>query len=148
MSEAFIILILIVILGMYSDNIIITGASLLLLFIKVNNLEPVFPYVLRYGFSVGLFLMILTVMVPLSDDRLSLRALLHELLSPSGLASVFLSAASSYLARYGIEYLKGNPETLIGLIVGTVLGTLFLGGIPTGPLIAAGLTAVLAQILR
>lgn len=148
MSQGYIILLILLVMGFISNNALVTGASILLLLLKFADIEGAFPLILRYGLNIGLFLLILTVITPVADDRLGLKRLANELMSPSGIASLVLSAASSYLARYGIEYLKGNPETLVGLMVGTMLGTFLLGGIPTGPLIAAGATALLAHLLR
>jgi len=37
---------------------------------------------------------------------------------------------------------------MVGLIIGSILGVSFLGGIPTGPLVAAGFAALLFRILQ
>ena len=35
-----------------------------------------------------------------------------------------------------------QPTVVIGLMLGTIIGVAFLGGIPVGPLIAAGLLSL------
>ena len=41
-----------------------------------------------------------------------------------------------------------QPEVVPGILVGVMLGVWFLGGIPVGPIMAAGITAVLAALLQ
>ena len=36
-----------------------------------------------------------------------------------------------------------QPVLVAGLLIGTIIGVSFLGGIPVGPLIAAGILAIL-----
>ena len=36
-----------------------------------------------------------------------------------------------------------QPVLVTGLLIGTIIGVSFLGGIPVGPLIAAGILAIL-----
>jgi uncharacterized membrane protein (DUF441 family) len=42
--------------------------------------------------------------------------------------------------------MKSNPEVMIGLLLGTIIGTAFFGGIPVGPLVAAGLAAFVIKL--
>ena len=45
----------------------------------------------------------------------------------------------AWLAGRGVPLMSTRPELVTGLLVGTIIGVAFLGGIPVGPLIAAGI---------
>ena len=42
--------------------------------------------------------------------------------------------------------LKFDPQLIVGLVLGSILGIVFFRGIPVGPLMAAGITAILYKI--
>lgn len=142
------LLLLVLSLGLISGNALIAGAALTLVLFKVADLEGLFPWILRYGFNLGLFFMVLTILTPVADERLSVSRFAGELLSRTGLVTVAVSAVLSVVARWGVNFLNLRPDLLVGLLVGGVLGVLFLGGVPTGPLIPAGVIAVLVHLLR
>ncbi len=147
LTEGLVLLLAVLALGMVSGNALIAGAALALLLLRAGDLEAVFPWVLKYGFSLGLFIMILTILTPLADERIGMARFAGELLSKTGLVTVGVSIASSLLAREGVNMLNDRPEILVGLLVGGVIGVL-AGGVPNGPLIPAGLIAVALQLLR
>jgi uncharacterized membrane protein (DUF441 family) len=62
--------------------------------------------------------------------------------------AVAIGAAGSWLAAEGISLLTARPEIMVGIILGSVLGVAFLGGIPAGPLVASGLAAIIFRYLR
>jgi uncharacterized membrane protein (DUF441 family) len=50
------------------------------------------------------------------------------------------------MAREGVELMKKSPEVMIGLLLGTIVGTAFFDGIPVGPLVAAGFAAFIINL--
>lgn len=148
MSEGYILLLLVLSLGLISGNALIAGAALCLVLLKAAEFHDLFPWILRYGFNLGLFFMVLTILTPIADERISVSRFAGELLSRTGLFTVAVSAVLSVVARWGVNSLNLRPDLLVGLLVGGVLGVIFLGGVPTGPLIPAGVIAVLIHLLR
>ena len=49
----------------------------------------------------------------------------------------------AWLAGKGVPLMGEQPVLVTGLVIGTIIGVSFLGGIPVGPLIAAGILALL-----
>ena len=49
----------------------------------------------------------------------------------------------AWLAGKGVPLMGEQPILVTGLLIGTIIGVAFLGGIPVGPLIAAGILALL-----
>ncbi len=115
--------------------------------LRLFGLHTAIRWLDERGTALGIFLLVISLLAPVAGDRLSLRAFARELLRPSGLVGLAIAAAAAYLGRGGVNFLQSYPAALVGLIVGSVLGTIFLGGVPTGPLIAAGVTALLLQAL-
>ena len=57
--------------------------------------------------------------------------------------SILVGALVAWLAGKGVPLMGEQPVLVAGLLIGTIIGVSFLGGIPVGPLIAAGILALL-----
>jgi uncharacterized membrane protein (DUF441 family) len=57
-------------------------------------------------------------------------------------------ALATYMNGKGLDLLKVDPQLIVGLVMGSIFGILFMRGIPVGPLMAAGITAFFLQILK
>jgi uncharacterized membrane protein (DUF441 family) len=134
-------------LGLLGRNVLIAGAALCLLALHLSRLQFAIRWLDERGTAVGIFLLVTSLLAPVAAGRLSLRAFAAELLRPSGLVGVAVAAVAAYLGRGGVDFLGAYPAALVGLVVGSVIGTIFLRGVPTGPLIAAGLTALCLRVL-
>lgn len=147
MTEGLVLLLAVLALGLLSGNVLIAGAALCLVLLRAGDYGALFPWIARYGFNLGLFLMVLTVLTPIAQERISLARFAGGLTTKTGLATVAVSVATALLARQGIALLHERPDVMVGLLVGGVVGVL-LGGVPTGPLIPAGMVALLLLLLR
>jgi uncharacterized membrane protein (DUF441 family) len=56
-------------------------------------------------------------------------------------------ALATYLNGGGLKLLQIDPEIIFGVVIGSIIGITFFGGIPVGPLMAAGLTALFLNII-
>lgn len=137
------VLLALVILG---NNNLITGAIITVLLLKWGKADALLRWLNQNGISLGFYVLILTILIPLADNRIGLDKFRQELISPVGLIAVVASAVGTYIAAHGVGFLQDTPEVLVGLVVGSVVGVIFLGGVPNGPLIAAGLTAYLYRL--
>lgn len=146
-SEGLLVLLACAALGLAARNTLILGSCLVLVTIRLLRLDGLLHWLMDTGTTFGVFVLILALLAPVADEQIPLRRFVGEIFTRQGAIAVVLAAAGAWLGRYGVDYLKGYPQALVGLIVGSVLGTILLGGIPTGPLILAGLTALLAGIL-
>ena len=59
------------------------------------------------------------------------------------LVAVLTGIFVAWLAGRGIGVMQTQPNLIIGLLVGTVIGVTFFNGIPVGPLIAGGLLSLI-----
>ena len=49
----------------------------------------------------------------------------------------------AWIAGRGVPFMSMQPTLVTGLLIGTIIGVSFFGGIPVGPLIAAGILSFL-----
>ncbi|MBO9598975.1 MAG: DUF441 family protein, partial [Cohnella sp.] len=55
---------------------------------------------------------------------------------------------ATFLNSRGLEMLRVDPQLIVGIVIGSIVGILFLRGIPVGPLMAAGLTALFIKVIQ
>ncbi len=142
-----VILLICAALGALGRNPLIAGGAVCLLLLRLCRLDFAVHWLTERGTALGIFVLIISLMAPVAADRLSLRGFAGELFRPSGLIAVGAAAVAAYFGRGGVNFLHSYPAALVGILVGSVVGTIFLRGVPTGPLIAAGFTALLLQVL-
>ena len=148
MNDAVVVLSICLVLGLIGRNPLIAGASACLLCLALGRLEPAVRWVAANGTTLGVFILLMSLLAPVAAGKVSLRGFGAELLRPSGLIAAGVAAAAAYFGRGGVEYLQTYPAALVGLIAGSVVGTIFLRGVPTGPLIASGVTALLLEAMH
>ena len=64
-----------------------------------------------------------------------------------GIIALTGGAIATYMNGKGLDLLKIDPQLIVGLVMGSIFGIIFLRGIPVGPLMAAGITAFLLKIV-
>lgn len=102
----------------------------------------------RFAVPVGVIFLTIGLLLPFAQGQLGFSAVSRTLLSPSGFIAIGVGVASSYLAADGVKLLVVHPEVLVGLVIGTLVGVSAFGGIPVGPLVAAGLVALFFHLFR
>lgn len=148
MSEGTVVLVVVLALGVVARNVVVAGAACILLLLKLGHVDFAMTWLVRYGLSAGYVFLILAVLVPVALDQLSWRQFARDLVGVAGMTAVLVSAIGSWVATHGVRYMDGNPQILVPLVVGTIVGTALLRGVPTGPLIAAGVTALVVRFVR
>lgn len=146
MSQPDSILIVVLALGVFGRNNLVTVSALLLLAIRHSGLEGLFSFLERRGLEVGFVFLIMTVLVPFARGKIDIPNLVDTVRSLPGLLAIAGGALATYLSGRGLDLLQVQPQIIIGLIVGSIIGISFLRGVPVGPLIAAGFTAVFLQM--
>lgn len=134
-------------LGLLFSNDLIAASAGIVLVLRAVGLEPVLEVLQRRALQWGLILLMISVLAPFSRDRSSLQELLRVVASPIGIAAVAGGAVASMVSRPGVPLMQQRPEVIIGLMVGTIVGVLFLKGIPVGPLAASGVAAVILKFV-
>jgi uncharacterized membrane protein (DUF441 family) len=145
-TEGTLILLVLAAAGAIGRNRMLLLASLLLLALRLLRADALVRWIGGGGTNWGVFLMILALLAPIASEDIGLRHFRQEILSPAGIFAILLAAAGAYFGRRGVDYLQAQPQVLVGLVAGSILGTVVLQGVPTGPLILAGLVSLLAGL--
>ncbi|WP_333871081.1 DUF441 domain-containing protein [Desulforamulus putei] len=147
MPKGNIFLLVLLLMGLAADSILLATAACILLILKLSNLHRFISIIERRGLEVGLIFLMLSVLVPLAHDNLIYWDLLKATLSPQGILALIGGALATHMNGEGLKLLKLDPQLIFGMVIGSIIGIVFLGGIPIGPLMAAGLTALFLEVI-
>lgn len=136
-------LVALLLIGIVAHSSLIATAACIMLILKFTNLNLMFPLLERRSLELGLLFLLLSILVPLSNGKVNERDILYNLTSLPGLLALAGGALATQLNTQGLKLLKIDPEIIFGLLLGSILGIVFLKGVPVGPLMAAGLAALL-----
>ncbi|SFS54702.1 DUF441 domain-containing protein [Marininema halotolerans] len=142
------VLVMLIIIGLIGRSPIIATAASLLLILKLTHLERFFPMVERRGLETGLLFLTIAVLVPFASGRITFKEIGSVFTTLPGILALIGGALATYMNGKGLDLLKLDPQMIIGLVIGSIFGILFLRGIPVGPLMAAGITAYLVKLLE
>lgn len=142
------VLLVLIIIGMIGRSHIITTAACFLLIVKLVHLERYLPAIERRGLELGLLFLTMAVLVPFASGKITIKDVMAVLTTWPGILALTGGAVATYMNGSGLELLKINPQVIVGLVIGSIIGIVFLRGIPVGPLMAAGITALFIKIFQ
>ncbi|HHF3865571.1 TPA: DUF441 domain-containing protein [Haemophilus influenzae] len=135
------LLVILLILGVLSNNSTITISAAVLLIMQQTFLSSHIPLLEKYGVKIGIIILTIGVLSPLVSGKIQLPDL-SGFLSWKMALSIVVGILVAWLAGKGVPLMGEQPILVTGLLIGTIIGVAFLGGIPVGPLIAAGILAL------
>lgn len=141
-------LVALLMIGIVAHSNLIATAACVMLVLKFTNLNMMFPLLERRGLELGLLFLLLYILVPLANGKVSERDIIYNLTSLTGIMAIAGGAVATFLNTEGLKLLKLDPEIIFGLVLGSILGIVFLHGVPVGPLMAAGVAALFMQFGR
>jgi uncharacterized membrane protein (DUF441 family) len=140
-------LLLLLFLGIVGDNYLVSVSSAGLLLIRLLGIDGILPYLEGPGLRAGLTLLILSILTPIAAGKLTSKDFIGALITPQGTAAILGGIVGAYLGAKGLSLLETHPESITGLVIGTIIGATFFKGIPVGPLVAAGMAALLVELV-
>lgn len=141
-----ILLVVLIIVGIVGRSPIIATAASFLLILKLTHLERYFPSIERRGLEIGLLFLTIAVLVPFASGQITIKDVFSVFTSWQGILALVGGALATYMNGKGLDLLKIDPELIVGLVIGSIFGILFMRGIPVGPLMAAGITAFFLKL--
>ncbi|OTA18892.1 membrane protein [Xenorhabdus beddingii] len=130
-------------LGIISHNMTVTLAMLFLLVVRITPLNQFFPWVEKYGLTIGILILTIGVMAPIASGKISSQEIFNSFLNWKSLLAMAVGVLVSWLGSRGVALMSSQPSTVAGLLVGTILGVALFRGVPVGPLIAAGILSIM-----
>jgi uncharacterized membrane protein (DUF441 family) len=141
------LLLVILVMGLvFNNNLVAAGAGSLLV-LKLVKLQVVLRIFERRALDLGLLFLLIAVLVPFALDRVGVKDIWRTFQTLRGWLAVTGGVTAAYLCGQGLLLMQMQPEVVVGLVIGTIFGVSLLKGIPVGPLAAAGVTALLFNIL-
>lgn len=140
-------LVIMIALGVLGNNGTITIAAAVLLLVQQTALSRYLPVIEQHALQTGIILLTIGVLAPLVSGKTKLPNAM-AFLDWKMLLAVLIGVFVAWVAGRGVPFMAEQPILVTGLLVGTIIGVSFLGGVPVGPLIAAGLLSFLANKLN
>ena len=139
---------IIFILGLFTKSNSLSIAAGLLLMIKILKIKSLLPLLEERGVEIGLLFLMLAVMVPIALDRIGTKEIVATFSSLPGLLAIIGGLIATRLNNMGIQLLESQPQVILGLVIGSIIGIIFLKGIPVGPLMAGGIAAFFLYVIN
>ncbi|MCR8645355.1 DUF441 domain-containing protein [Paenibacillus sp. N1-5-1-14] len=130
-------------LGIFSNNTTVTISMLVLLLLRVTNLHRAFPFLEKYGVTVGIIILTIGVMTPIASGKISFQTIYQSFFHWKSILAILVGILVAYLGGRGAMLMGNQPTIVAGLLIGTVLGVALFRGVPVGPLIAAGILSLI-----
>jgi len=147
LNQPFIILLAVAILGLVGKNGTVTAAAGVLLVFRLIIGDRHVPFLEEYTLKAGITILTLAVLLPFATGEVDTQSLISTLRSSPGLVAVLVGIVIAYLGGRGVAFLTSQPQVLVGLLIGTIIGVAFFKGVPVGPLIGAGIVAVILSTM-
>lgn len=141
-----VMLVILIVIGLVGRSPIIATAASILLVLKLTSLERFFPTVERRGLELGLLFLTISVLVPFANEKVTWKDITPLFTTLIGVLALAGGALATYMNGKGLDVLRTEPRIIVGLVIGSIIGIVFLRGIPVGPLMAAGITAFLLKV--
>ena len=140
MNVSFVSLFLVamIFLGVISQNNSITVSATILLLMQQTALVQFVPLIEKHGLNIGIIILTVSVLSPLVSGRIQIPPA-AGFLNLKMAAAVAIGIFVAWIAGRGVPLMGQQPVLITGLLIGTVIGVTLMGGIPVGPLIAAGI---------
>ncbi|QGM80920.1 DUF441 domain-containing protein [Otariodibacter oris] len=135
------LLVILIVLGLLSQNSSVTISAAILLIMQQTFLSQYLPTMDKYGMKIGVIILTVGVLSPLVYGRISLPEI-AQLVNLKMILAIITGIAVAWLGGRGVSLMGSQPVLVTGLLIGTIIGVAFLGGIPVGPLIAAGILSL------
>lgn len=140
-------MIIILALSVMGHNKTVIIAAGILLAAKLLHMDFTFPYFEKYSLTIGIVFLTIAILTPVITGEVTLEIMKNVSFSLPGLVTIIIAAVTAWVAGYGIVIIKTSPEIIATLLIGTLVGIQFFDGVPIGPLIAAGFTALVFKII-
>ena len=100
------------------------------------------------GINWGIVILTAAILVPIANGTITIHTMIDAFKTHIGLIAIAAGLFAAIAGGSGVNLLKGSPDVIPALIIGTMAGVIFFQGVAVGPLIAAGITYFILQILN
>lgn len=135
----------IIILGLLARSRVVALSGLALLIIKQLDLITLSEFLSNKGIEIGLIFLLMAIMAPMLINPLGWQDIKHMLTNWKVLVAIVAGILATQFNGMGLQLLDKMPQLVIGIVIGALIGIVAFGGIPVGPLMAAGIAAIIIE---
>lgn len=141
-------LIIITLLGFLARSRVLVLAGFTLLIVNEFKFTKIIEFFSNKGIDIGLTFLLLAILSPLIINTLEWEDIKNTFLVWRGLVAILAGLLATRFNGMGLELLSISPQLIVGIIIGSLIGISLFGGIPVGPLMAAGIAAILIKAIE
>lgn len=142
-----IVLLVVAVASLFFKDYLLAGAAVLLLILSLVDWKPALDLLQKYTFPTGIFFLMIFILLPVATKKVKLDQSLSFYLDWKVIVAIVAGILISYLGGVGVKAMPQYPQVLLGVIIGTLIATLFMNGLPAGLIIAAGVVGILIKFL-
>jgi uncharacterized membrane protein (DUF441 family) len=139
--SSYLILFGLALLGYVAHNSTVTISALALIVMRAVLSDSRLSYFGSHGLNWGMILLTAAMITPIGINDI-----LNVFKSPAGIASVVVGIVVAILGKWGVDVMTNEPQIVVSILVGTIIGVIFFKGVPVGPMIASGIFYMFLQI--
>lgn len=139
-------LLVVFLVGVATKNNLLASAAGIVMIMGFMNLHRFYPLLENRGIELGLLFLTASLLVPFATGKVTTKDILHTITSGTGMMAILGGILGAYLNGLGLNQVTIQPEVIPGILIGVVVCVSFFGGVSVGPVMAAGITALLIRI--
>ncbi|QED48902.1 DUF441 domain-containing protein [Cytobacillus dafuensis] len=148
-SQSFIFLLLLLVIGAIAKNQSILIAVIVLMILKLVGFDSKgFSYLQSKGINWGVTIITIAVLAPIASGDIGFKELTASFKSLYAWIALISGVAVALLAKGGVTLLSKDPEITTALAFGTILAVTLFKGVAVGPLIGAGIAYTAIKIVE
>lgn len=148
MDQGVLAILIILILGVLSNNNSLALSATTVLALKLLNLKQVLVILDKSAIKWGIIILTMGILTPFVTDRITLKDVTEVFKSPAAALALLAGALTVILSGRGLGLITDNPSIIVGIIIGSLIGVAFFKGVPIGPMTAAGIVAVFLKYIK
>ncbi len=137
--SAYLILTVLLILGYFNHNSTICIATCILFVMKLLFPVKALEFMDAHGMHYGIILLTAGMLAPIALGKITIQQIIDTFKSMNGILSVLVGVLVAVFGAWGVDFIREDPQAVVAVLVGTIIGVAFFHGIPVGPLIAGGI---------
>ncbi|MBP3723007.1 MAG: DUF441 domain-containing protein [Selenomonadaceae bacterium] len=138
----------ILLLSIFGHNMTVAYAAGIVLILKVLGFDFMLNTLGNQGINWGIVILTAAILVPIANGTITIHTMIDAFKTHIGLIAVSAGLFAAIAGGSGVNLLKSSPDVIPALIIGTMAGVIFFQGVAVGPLIAAGITYFILQIVN
>lgn len=139
-------LLIVFLIALLTKNNLLAAAAAIVFFMYLMRLNRFFPLIQSRGLEAGVLCLTIALLVPLANGQITMKSLASALFTPVGILAIIGGVLGAYLNSQGLDLITVEPSIIPGILIGVMVSVFFFDGVSVGPIMAAGITALLVRL--